>query len=72
MATEHRRQVWLRPDQVDLIVTMLGVNVATLSERGTSNESWMAAARYSRRRIEECIALIKGPAPAAPEQEPGR
>lgn len=68
--SERKRQVWLRPDQADLIVTMLKVNFNQLvGDHVTSNGSWVAAARYSSRRIAECIALVEGRAETAPSRE---
>jgi len=67
--SERKIQVWFRPDQADLVVTMLRVchtALAPYRQQSSDDNAGDAAKRYSRRRIDEVIGLF----PAAPQTAP--
>jgi len=56
-----KKQVWLRPDQVDLVISVLNYFDQKLNgELCFGNEAHKVAGRYTRRRIAEVLALFTG------------
>jgi hypothetical protein len=54
-------QVWLRPDQVDLLRTLLRTDLDIISERSLASKLEYALVRFSARRIDELLALLPPP-----------
>lgn len=61
MADTRKRQVWLRPDQADLVVTCLEHVKEKLNEGYVSSDAHRMAGRYTYRRINEVVELFKPP-----------
>ncbi len=58
---QRKIQVWFRPDQIDLIMAMLGVChyvLAPYRQSVDGDNAENAARRYCQRRIDEVIALF--------------
>lgn len=55
---DNKKQIWLRPDQVDLLVSAMTVVRDSLSRTPYSGETLMACA-YTSRRLSEIIGMLK-------------
>lgn len=58
-------QVWLRPDQVDLLRTLLAADLALLAEQSLADKLERHLLRFCVRRIEELAALLPPREPRA-------
>jgi hypothetical protein len=56
-----KAQIWLRPDQVDLLRTLLKADLNILSEQSLASKLEYALVRFSARRIDELLALLPPP-----------
>lgn len=63
-----KKQIWLRPDQVDLVISALMVVDGGLGGVSviTTNRAANMAAEFTSRRVRELIELIGGTGSAKP------
>lgn len=55
---EHKTQIWLRPDQCELVVDCLSFVFSKLNSELSPSGVHAMAARYTRERIKEVMALF--------------
>lgn len=56
---ERKKQIWLRPDQVDLLVECLKLVKVELDESPLSSKAHKMAGRFTYRRINELLAMLE-------------